>query len=240
MTEMFCNQHAIERHPLAHGKAGIIRLGAHYIPAAIVNRVAVILAAILLLVAGCENAPVAIPEIDPEASVDLILAAADKDSNKILYQDEWQQVPSLAAAAPMMDTDGDGMLTRPELLSRMQFYKNDRMALLDFTCTVLLDGRPLEGATVTLIPEPFMGPEVKPCSGITAQDGWCYMRQEGSAIPGSHCGMFRVSVSKKEAGVETIPAKYNTDTILSQEVATDIPRLERGVTIELSSETAED
>jgi hypothetical protein len=37
-----------------------------------------------------------------------------------------------------------------------------------------------------------------------------------------HLGIYKVKISKMDAGKETIPAKYNESTTLGQEVAQDV------------------
>jgi hypothetical protein len=80
----------------------------------------------------------------------------------------------------------------------------------------------LEGATVTLIPEKFLGDAVKPASGVTDGLGVANLATAGAEVPGVACGMYRVEVSKKNAvGRETIPTRYNQETILGVEVGPD-------------------
>ena len=87
---------------------------------------------------------------------------------------------------------------------------------------VTLDGHPLAGATVTLVPEKFMGPAFKPVSAVTDDWGAGSLKGEGADEDSVPPGYYRTLVSKKNAqGQETIPAKYNTATVLGQEIAPD-------------------
>jgi hypothetical protein len=84
---------------------------------------------------------------------------------------------------------------------------------------VHLDGKPLQGATVTYVPEKFMGSSIKPASGVSDERGTVPLIVEGEKLPGVQPGLYRVQISKKDAsGQETIPARYNQDTILGAEV----------------------
>jgi hypothetical protein len=84
---------------------------------------------------------------------------------------------------------------------------------------VLLNGAPLADATVTLVPEGFLGGDFKPAEGTSDNTGFVPLKTEGQPVPGCAWGFFKVKVSKKDgAGKETIPARYNTDTILGCEV----------------------
>jgi hypothetical protein len=77
-------------------------------------------------------------------------------------------------------------------------------------------------ATVTLVPEKFMGPSVKSASTVTDEAGTGYFKTEGSDYVQVALGYYRVEVSKKVQGREVIPAKYNTKTVLGQEVSPDV------------------
>jgi hypothetical protein len=44
-----------------------------------------------------------------------------------------------------------------------------------------------------------------------------------------------VKISKQVNGVETVPAKYNTETTLGQEVAGDVPSIIQGVNYKMTS-----
>jgi hypothetical protein len=96
-------------------------------------------------------------------------------------------------------------------------------------CRVTLDGQPLVDATVTLEPETFLGDEMKPAVGATNQSGATSpaipkeQRPDPKLPGGAQLGLYRVRISKIVNGKETIPARYNTETILGQEVSYDDP-----------------
>ena len=89
--------------------------------------------------------------------------------------------------------------------------------------------QPLGGAQVTFEPESFLGDEIKPAIGTTNSvgDAAPSIRPEDRSDPklpgGVHLGLYKVRISKADNGKETIPSKYNTETILGQEVAYDDP-----------------
>jgi hypothetical protein len=89
---------------------------------------------------------------------------------------------------------------------------------------------------VTVVPEKFMAPGVRPARGVTSAGGSCEFQIEGKEYPGLHPGIFRIEVSKKDAGGrETVPAKYNTQTTLGIEAGRGNPDLFHGLVIQLSS-----
>jgi hypothetical protein len=67
--------------------------------------------------------------------------------------------------------------------------------------TVTLDGKPLEGATVSFVPEEGAGP---PASGLTGSDGVFRLTTRTSG-DGAQPGQYKVTISKSSAVVETPP-----------------------------------
>jgi hypothetical protein len=98
-------------------------------------------------------------------------------------------------------------------------------------CRVTLDGEPLSNAKVVFEPEQFLGDEIKAAVGETNGYG-----DAGPVIPpeqrtdprlpgGAHIGLYKVRISKIVNGKEMIPARYNSETILGQEVSYDDPEI---------------
>jgi EF hand len=171
-----------------------------------------------LLAAGCSGG-VSVPPVSPAAVGAQALAEYDKNGDGFLDAGELERCPALKQSFKALDQDGDGRLSAREIADRVQSYLDSRVALTAVTCRVLLNNRPLEGVTVTFEPEKFMGPGVKPASGVTDSTGAARLQAEGEGFPGAHFGFYRVRISKKDgAGQETIPARYNTQTILGREI----------------------
>jgi hypothetical protein len=107
---------------------------------------------------------------------------------------------------------------------------------------VTLDGQPLAGAQVLFEPEAFLGDEIKKATGTTNQFGDVapVIAKEDRANPtlpgGVHFGLYKVRISKQAGGKETIPARYNSETTIGQEVSYDDPGLGfKGITYALKS-----
>ncbi len=79
--------------------------------------------------------------------------------------------------------------------------------------TVLVDGKPLQGAFVTFVPE---GPDVVRGVGSTNAEGRYRVIRPGSKV-GAMIGKNRVSVTGGYAG-QTLPPQYNTESTLTYEV----------------------
>jgi hypothetical protein len=182
-------------------------------------------AGLLLLAVGCSGRRVTPPRIAPESAGQQALAAYDSNHDGALDAKELEQCPALRDALKAADRDGDGRLSADEIAARITTYQASRIGLLACACQVTLDGRPLADATVSLVPEKFLGPDVKPASGVSDARGMVVLQTQGAEVPGVACALYRVEVSKKNAaGQETIPARYNTQTVLGLEVAPDTPQ----------------
>jgi hypothetical protein len=158
-------------------------------------------------------------------------AMAEYDTNHDSFLDakELERSPALKAALKSVDQNGDARLSADEIAARIRVYQDSQVALKRIACKVLLDGRPLQGATVTYVPEKFMSSSLRSASGVTDKNGEATLLTEGEKFPGAQLGFFRVQVSKKNAaGQETIPARYNQDTTLGTEVYPLKKRHERG------------
>src|SRR5207253_10852291 len=128
---------------------------------------------------------------------------------------------ALLGALKKIDKNGDGRLDASEIADRLTSFQQSGVQVLAVTCRVVLNGAPVTGATVRLIPEKFLGDGIKPASGVTDSSGAVSLNAEG--LPGVYCGFYRIEVSKKDpGGTETVPARYNTQTVLGQEVAPDM------------------
>jgi hypothetical protein len=144
---------------------------------------------------------------------------------------ELDKVPAIKAALPRLDTDNDGGVSADEVAARVNAWKEMRSALATVRCHIMLDGHPLVGAKVTFEPEPFLGDEIKTASATTNPYGDVAPtvppeeRPESGLPGGVHFGLYKVRISKIANGKETIPAQYNTETTLGQEVSYDDPSM---------------
>ena len=145
--------------------------------------------------------------------------------------------PALKKALVEIDTDGDGAISADEIAQRVQSYVDDRLGRMTLACAVLVDGVPLSGATVTFLPEPFLGDAIPPATGTTGSTGIAAMVNADVSPPGITVGFFKVLISKKDAsGNELIPARYNVATQLGQEIALGSRALSMGpIKFQLSS-----
>jgi hypothetical protein len=82
---------------------------------------------------------------------------------------------------------------------------------------------------VTFEPEAFLGDQIKKAVGVTTMygDAMPTISPEDRPDPkmpgGVHLGLYKVRISKIVNGKEAVPAHYNQETTLGQEVSYDDP-----------------
>jgi hypothetical protein len=96
-------------------------------------------------------------------------------------------------------------------------------------CRVMHNGKPLEGAEVKFVPEKFLGENIPTGAGTTNENGYVAVSLPGEAR-GVPPGFYRVEITKPGLSV---PVKYNTDTVLGQEVAPDLSPFQSSLTFSL-------
>jgi hypothetical protein len=180
----------------------------------------------LLALLGCaggnSKGPKA-PALSPDEAGAGAMAEYDANKDGGIDAKEAEKCPALKTAFQTVDRDQDGKITAKEIANRLRLYQEHKVAVMSIPCQVFLDNFGLAGATVTFVPEKFMGPNVPPATGVSEEDGNVDLQIGGEKAPGLHCGFYRVTVSKKDAkGKETIHARFNTQTTLGFEIAPDM------------------
>ena len=186
---------------------------------------------------GCSRTPprVPAPAIDPAAAGQLAIQQYDTDGDGLIRGDELNKAPGLENALENLDTNQDGSVSAEEIAERVRVWQQTKVGAMSLSCTVTYRGQPLPGATVKFVPEDFLGGEIRAASGQTDEFGLAVLNVPASPdvpgdAPGVHCGLYRVQITKDGAD---IPAIYNTQTILGQEVADDCAAVRRGIVFEL-------
>jgi len=201
---------------------------------------------ISLSASGCSNTPPRLvpPKVDPAAAGSGAIAEYDKNGNGMIDGAELDRAPALKSDLATIDTNSDKQISADEIQARIQSWIDSKLALTQLNCTVLLDGKPLEGAAVTFIPEKWLGPALHTATGVTdaqgnarptMEDQYLPKTPNGATIKGGNCAFYRVEISKKSGDKETIPARYNTETTLGAEVAQGTRALMEGLHFDLKS-----
>ena len=181
-----------------------------------------------ILAAGCSRTPAgpSKPKVDAADAARAAIAKYDANGDGKLDAKELKKCPGLLDAMPRTDTNGDKTLDEAEIAARIQKWFAGGAAIVDAATRVTLDGKPLEGATVTYEPEEFLGASFKSASGTTDSQG---QTSPTGADPnpkfnGLYPGVYRVKISKEVNGKEIVPKQYNAETELGKEIAPDGPR----------------
>lgn len=182
-----------------------------------------------LVLLGCSNKPAALqkPSFDPSGSAAKAMEIYDTDGDGFVAGEELENAPGLKAALKNLDKDGDGKVSEAEVSERVSKWARTTSSIISFDATVTMDGKPLKDASVTLDPEEFMNGVVQAAEGTTDMIGMFRpsvprdKRPTPKSPAGLQLGIYKVRVSKLVNGSETIPAKYNTETVLGQEVSLD-------------------
>jgi hypothetical protein len=177
-----------------------------------------------LLLGGCgSSASMDMPEFDPATAADRAITEHDSNGDRKLSRDELKKCPGLLSAIKDFDQDGDSSISEGELTSKLQEVQGTGPALVEVSCVVTRSGRPLEGATIKLVPESFLGDTFQPATGVTESNGTAFPSVAQETMPeeyrgklqGVPIGIYRVEVTHPNVAV---PAKFNTQTELGQVV----------------------
>ena len=189
---------------------------------------------LLIVLAGCGRA---VPRLDPPVidaarAGEEALLEYDTNHDGVISGAELDQCPGLKSAVKLYGS-GDGKITAAEITERIEKWQNNRVCMSPMAISLTLDGKPLEGATVTAEPEKFLGPAVPVATGVTNAYGTA-RPQVAPNRPGVFFGLYKLRISKKVDGKEKIPARYNKETEIGFEKAPDAPGL-RDLKLELKS-----
>lgn len=193
---------------------------------------------------SCNSRPARIeqPYINASAAGDQAIEIYDTNGDGFVAGDELAKAPGLNAARKTIDTNGDGRISAEEVAARVQAWQDEKAGLTNIRCVVSLDGRPLEGAEVIFEPEEFLGDEIETARGKVSARGTASIsipkaeRPTPQTPPGLRLGLYKIRVSKIVGGKETVPARYNAETTLGQEVSLSTQAATRtGVELNLKS-----
>jgi hypothetical protein len=183
-----------------------------------------------LVVAGCGGG--ATSRVKPETVASDAGTKAvelyDANGDGALAGAELDKAPGLKSAMARLDADHDGRITADEISARIQAWKKSPLGRIDLSVSVTRNGQPLPDATVTFVPESFLGDKLSTAAGKTNQYGQAVISVLGGDPPGLSPGFYRVQITR--AG-ESIPDVYNTATVLGQEVGADVDMT--GITFDL-------
>jgi len=190
------------------------------------------LALVAISVTSCNRGPSAIvgPSISASGAGSKALELYDKDGDGKIAGAELDAAPALKAAMTTLDTNSDKAVDADEVAARVNAWAATGTGLTEIRCKVTLDGQPLGGAKVTFEPDPSLGDNIQAADGETNMYGLVTVtippekRPKPNWPSGGQLGLYKVIISKAVNGKETLPARYNTQTTLGQEISNDDPK----------------
>jgi hypothetical protein len=196
-----------------------------------------------LLLAGCTSGPARVVPVSINASSasKQAIEMYDKDGDGALSGKELDAVPGIKKNLSHYDSDNDSRVSRDEIAARLNDWSKQQLALMGCSYIVSLDGQLLSDATITLVPEGYLGPNVKPATGVTMPTGLARVSHADEDLPktangrplaGVKGGTYKVQVTHP---TRKIPAKYNTATELGEEIAYDLNPNGAAITLSLTS-----
>ena len=176
------------------------------------------------------------PSINASAAGEEAIKMYDKNADGKISGDELDKCPALKSAMAQIDPSGQGQITAETITARIKKWQASQAGLISLRCTVLHNGEPLEGATVTFVPEKFLGENVKPGKGKTDQDGVAVVSEESTGQSGGRSGIatgfYRVVVTKEGM---TIPPQYSSEaeSVFGHEAANDAADRREGIKFDM-------
>lgn len=169
----------------------------------------------LMVSLGCgDSSRVAAPEFDAVAIATGAISAYDGNSDGEISKAEAKKSPF---AIDRWDEDSSGGISEDEIQARIGKYMEKKTGMLDVTCRVTVNGRPLDGATVEFVPEDFMGGAIQTAEATTDIDGMAMpaipeIVAKDPVLTGVQPGLYRIQVTHSDI---KLPAKYNDSTTLT-------------------------
>jgi hypothetical protein len=174
----------------------------------------------LMFLSGCSRspAPPARPNVSPKGAASAAISLYDANHDGVLDMTEIMKSPALQTAAAHIDADKNGTITAAEIADYIRSWRLSNTILMAASPRFLFKGAPLVGATVTLDPAPFLGPNYPNATAVTDSTGKARFVGSDRKYPGVYVGLYQVRVSKMKDGKELIPARYNSATELALEI----------------------
>ncbi len=111
------------------------------------------------------------PEVNPSAAAAQAIELFDKDGNGTLNETELATCPGVVSTHASYDTDVDKEVSEDEIAGRLKTIYDSGPRWVTVSCQVLQGSRPLAGAKVRFVPEPFLKDALPPASGTTDNQG---------------------------------------------------------------------
>jgi hypothetical protein len=163
------------------------------------------------------------PSVNPSAAAGQAIEQLDKDGSGSLDESELAASPALLAAKSRYDSDGNGQISQNELEARLSKIYAGATPWMSVGCRFMQGGRPLAGAKVRFIPEPFLSDALQPASGTTDAQGLVHPAVADDSLPedkkGLHVmrpGVYRIEVEHASVKKPHEPLGCEVDDFLAR------------------------
>lgn len=188
---------------------------------------AVCQALIFAMLSGCSDKPGRIQQADVDFKLvsEQLFEAYDQDGSQSLDLAEAQKLSAIGVRFNEYDSNADKAITRDEIEERLQTTVFDpRKAFMEVSCVIKNNSRILPGATVKFVPVSFLETWLPPARGESDNRGVVKPSIEAKDFPENapklsgfmRPGIYRVEITHPSV---QIPAKYNSESILTVEVS---------------------
>jgi len=194
---------------------------------------------LMIIVPGCSRRPQRVhpPTIDADSAGKQAIQLFDTDGDGQLSRAELSACPGILNSLSRFDKDNLDSVDADAITARIREWQATRIGIMTIQCRVTLDGVPLSGANVKLIPETFLGDSIQPASGVSDTTGGCSPAIAAEDLPDSQQGLRGVQIGLYKAEIthpdRELPSWYNVETELGCEIAPEM--LMDGVVFALSS-----
>lgn len=177
---------------------------------------------------GCSDMPLRLQQqtLNSSSVAEEFIKVYDKNGDGILSGPEIDGIPSIKSDLGQFDLDKNQLITASEIAARIDRWQTLKVALVSCSFVVKLDGKPLPDAEVTLEPEAGFASSLPLCEGKTDARGRVSPGKAGSdpsdGLTGVPPGLYKLKITHPK--VNKLP-KYNIETVLGLQVASDNPNL---------------
>lgn len=181
------------------------------------------LLAVLILGAGCAGSPgrVSTPDVDADRAAESALQELDASGDGALQLNELRACPALTYAMAAYDTNNDRQLSEDELAAGIGRWAASKTGAMLLPFRAQLDGRPLAGAEVKLVPVSFLQDRIKGAQGTADSRGAGMLGlapedrpRNAPQAPLVSPGLYRVEITHP---TQAIPTEFNTRSTLGLE-----------------------
>ncbi len=180
----------------------------------------VVFSTALMVITGCASGTVGVKpaDVDPAAVAANAMTACDANGDGALESSELAKCPALASTLALFDADADHRLSSAEISRKFETIKNSGTRSTGVQCTVTLDGKPLSGATVKLLPPDIFDGSLLPAEGVTDEQGIARPSIGADNLPEKlktaalvYPGLYTVEITHPD---QQLPERYNAKSEL--------------------------